>query len=357
MDKNILIKFLNNRCTEEEVNEILKWAKKEAYNKEKSIGWMYDEWESYRGKENAEEDKRFRSLFDKIRQHINTEDKTRQVKKNKSLFSPVFISVLTKAAAILLIPVLAILFYFVSENRTNNKMYSNMMSDSLEVVSPNGGRTVVHLPDGSVAHLNYDSKIKYPQTFSGSVREVELSGEGYFEVSHNPKRPFIVKVRGISVTAIGTVFNVMAYPEDRKVETTLLEGKVVLSLSRHNGKKSKIGSMIPGQHVTYDVKTKKVYGTKGSVEKYVAWTDGRLVFENTPITEVIKRLNRMFNVDIEIAKNVQNYSYTVIFRNETLSQILDMLTIATPINYSISPRKKLPNGSFLKPKIFITSKI
>jgi len=355
MDKKIIDKFLNNRCTNEEVDEILQWAKKDAFNEE-SLGWRYDEWKNYRVKEDTEDDERFRFLFDKIRHKINLKDQKRQAKEKKFLFSPVFISVLTKAAAVLLIPVLALLFYFVAENRITNMRYSNMMSDSLEVVSPVGGRTVINLPDGSVAHLNYDSKIRYPQTFSGSVREVELSGEGYFEVSHNPKKPFIVKARGMNVTAIGTVFNVMAYPEDREVETTLVEGKVVLAISQNNGKKSKIGSLVPGQHVIYDVKENKILSTKGSVEKYIAWTDGRLVFEDTPITEAIQKLSRMFNVDIEIANDVQCYSYTVVFRDETLSQILDMMTIATPINYSMFPGKKLPDGSFLKPKILITKK-
>ena len=99
--------------------------------------------------------------------------------------------------------------------------------DSLEVIAPVGSRTVVELSDGSVVHLNYGSRMKYPQNFSGETRSVVLTGEGYFKVAHNPDKPFVVSTGIIDVIAVGTIFNVNAYPENNNIATTLVEGKVI----------------------------------------------------------------------------------------------------------------------------------
>ena len=133
--------------------------------------------------------------------------------------------------------------------------YANLSVDSIEVIAPIGSRTVVQLSDGSEVHLNYGSKIKYPQVFSGDTREVILSGEGYFQVAHNPDKPFIVNTGKLNVKALGTVFNVLAYPGEDNIETTLIEGKVVLEQTENGFKTKTIGAMEPGQHVNYNLKT------------------------------------------------------------------------------------------------------
>jgi ferric-dicitrate binding protein FerR (iron transport regulator) len=235
--------------------------------------------------------------------------------------------------------------------------YANLSVDSIEVIAPVGSRTVVQLSDGSTVHLNYGSKLKYPQNFIGETRVVNLIGEGYFEVAHNPDKPFIVNTTRLNVKALGTVFNVLAYPDEGNIETTLVEGKVVLEQSENGFKTKSIGAMEPGQHVNYNLNTGVVSSTKGSVEKYIAWKNGKMVFEDTPITRIAERLSRMFNVDIEVADDIKDYIYTVTFVDEPLFQILDLMTIATPVSYKALPRKKLPDGTFTKQKIIIERKI
>ncbi len=351
MTKEILIKFLNNRCNNTELNEVIRWVNTEALsNKGKALA--LDDWEKYEGETNMLNDDKFSELFDKIQRKIDSKT-GKDIQKKQSVTIRTVTSWLTKAAAIFLIPVLAFLFYTLSENKIETNIYANITVDTIEVISPIGSRTVVQLSDGSVVHLNYGSKIKYPQFFTGDTREIVLIGEGYFDVAHNPEKPFVVKTKKINIKALGTAFNVLAYPDDVVVETTLVNGKVVLEKNEPDGNIKTIGSMKPNQHVSYNCNTGAVLSTQGDVNKYIAWKDGKLVFEDAYITEVADRLSRMFNVDIEVDNDIKEYFYTVTFVDEPLFQILELMTIATPIKYEALPRKKMADGTFSKQKIVL----
>lgn len=350
MEKELLIKYLNNKCTETELNEVLRWINFDSENGEfEKLG--FEDWNSFQETSEQGEDEKFMAMFDEIQKRISQRNQINTIKEGNTLTLSVLTAWLTKAAAILLIPVLAFLFYTLTENRNTSNLYTKLATDSIEVIAPMGSRTVVQLSDGSVVHLNYGSKIKYPQFFCGNTRDVALSGEGYFEVSHNPKKPFIVKTEKLNIKAVGTAFNVLAYPENIIIETTLVNGKVVLDKATEAGTGKFIGVMIPGQHVGYNINTGALTSVKGNIEKYISWKDGKLIFEDTPIIEVTERLSRMFNVDFEIKDNVKDYIYTVTLRDESLTQILDLITIATPVNYKMLPRKKLPDGTYSKQKI------
>ena len=352
MTKDILIKFLNNNCTEAELNEVLQWVKTSALTEDgKKLG--FDDWKSYREEDSFGNDEKFTTLFDKIQQKIDNNSPEHKIGDNKIFTIPVFAKWLTRAAAILLIPVLTFLFYTLFEKQTINVQYALAAVDSIEIIAPIGSRTVVQLSDGSEVHLNYGSKIKYPLFFSGETREIILEGEGFFEVAHNPDKPFIVKTGKLNVKALGTAFNVLAYPDDDVIETTLVNGKVVLEQNEADGKTKAIGVMEPGQHVNYNIKTGAVSSTMGNIKKFVAWKDGMLIFEDTPIIEVAEKLSRMFNVDIKVTDDITDNVYTVTFVDEPLFQILDLMTIATSVRYKALPRKKLPDGTSSKQIIII----
>jgi transmembrane sensor len=205
-------------------------------------------------------------------------------------------------------------------------------------------------------HLNYGSRIKYPQNFWGETRGVSLTGEAYFEVTHNPDKPFVVTTGLIDVKAIGTVFNVNAYPINNYVATTLVEGKVLLVKQLTGEKAKQLGELKPGQHVNCNSKTGKIVSNVGNVDKYIAWKDGKLVFDNEPIEQVAQRLSQMFNVEIQVDNEVRKYNYTVTFVDEPLFQILELLTAATPVTFRALPRTKNSDGTFSKQKILIERK-
>lgn len=319
------------------------------FTESKKLGKI--DWQQFKEEDSIVSDEKLDTLLDKIHHKLNIEEsRTIQIKNNR------LISLLSKAAAIILIPVLAFLFYTISENNRLTNQITTVSVDSLEVIAPIGSRTVVELSDGSVVHLNYGSRIKYPQNFWGETRGVTLTGEGYFEVAHNPDKPFVVTTGRIDIRALGTVFNVNAYPENNDIATTLVEGKVLVEEMKNNGNKETIKELRPGQHVIYEKKTGAVKSSLERIEKYIAWKDGKLVFENEPIDRVAQRLSRMFNVEIQVDKEMEKYRYTVTFIDEPLFQILELLSAATPINYRALPRIKNPDDTFSKQRILIERK-
>ena len=352
MKKELLIKYLNNRCTETELSEVLRWINADALN-EDGRKWIFEDWNSYQQTDNLEEDENFTSIFDKIQEKIDNNTQKNNRESNNTLTLSSVTLWFTRAAAVLLIPVLTFLFYSLSERKIESDKFARLAVDSLEVIAPMGSRTVVQLSDGSVVHLNYGSKIKYPHFFSGDTRNVVLTGEGFFKVAHNPEKPFIVKAGNLNIKAVGTTFNVLAYPDDDVIETTLVNGMVILEKVEPNEKSIAIGRMSPGQHVEYTNLRGAISSTQGEVEKYISWIDGKIIFEDTPILQVAERLSRMFNVDFEIKDELKDYNYTVTLEDESLSQILDLMTIATPVLYKTLPRKKLPDGTFSKQKIIL----
>lgn len=350
MTKELLEKYLNNLCTSKEVDEVIQWIKRQTfYDESKDLGKT--EWQKYKVEDGLVSDEKLESLLDKIHHKLNIEEpRTLQMKRNS------LITWISKAAAIIIIPVLAFLFYTISENDKLINQLATVSVDSLEVIAPVGSRTVVELSDGTVVHLNYGSRIKYPQNFSGETRSIVLTGEGYFEVAHNPDKPFVVSTGLIDVKALGTVFNVNAYPENSSIATTLVEGKVVLEKQLSGDNSKQLGVMKPGQHVIYNSNTGKIKSDIGDVNKYIAWKDGKMVFDNQSIEEIAQRLSRMFNVDIQVDNEVKKYKYTVTFVDEPLFQILELLTVATPIKVKALPRTKNPDGTFSKQKIIIERK-
>lgn len=348
MTKEQLINYLNNQCKPEELEDIIQWIENEAFTEE-SVSLARRDWTNLNEKENFSlQDDRFNSLLDKIHHRINISEannpEVRQVNATK------IIRLLTKVAAILLLPVVTFLLYLFYNPTFILSQNSNKVVDSLEVIASAGARTIVQLSDGTIVHLNYGSRIKYPRNFVGETREITLSGEGFFDVFHDPGHPFIVKTKLLDIKALGTKFNVLTYSENDKVETTLIEGKVVLESSDINGTKKTVGSLVPGDHANY-LATGEISTTSGSIEKYVAWKDGLMIFDNAGITEVAERLGRMYNVDIKVSEEILDYTYTVKFVDESLSQILDLLTKATPVEYKMVPRMKLSDGTYSKQEI------
>lgn len=352
MTKELFNKFLNNQCTPEELREVIHWVKTDDLNTDEKKLTLLN-WQNYNAEGQFSEDNKFDSLLDKIHHKINISNNLEFGKNKISQSSKIFVW-MSRAAAILLIPMMAFLFYNTTKKSQIINEYANAKVDSLEIIAPVGSKTIVQLSDGSEVFLNHGSKLKYPQKFTGLTRDVVLSGEAYFKVAHNPEKPFVVNTASLEIKALGTEFNVLAYPNENIIETTLVNGKVTLEEVNKSGKKNILGSMEPNQHVKYNAQTGEVTSTIGDVDRYTSWKEGRLIFKNEPIEQIVNKLNRWYNVEIVFENNnVKDLSYTATFVDETLFQILDLLQLATPIKYKTLPRQKLINGAFSKQKIVI----
>ncbi len=350
MTQELLDRFLNDQCNEEELQKVIHWIKMDAL-KNDGRNLVSADWKNFQEDSRHPDKELYNNMLHQIHRKIITDN---QFQSRQGLRITAW---LMKAAAILLFPVLGILFYMIFNYQIEYTESADLIADSLQVVTPVGSRTILQLPDGSEVFLNHGSSLKYPQRFAGKKREVILSGEGYFIVAHDADKPFYVKTERLEIKALGTEFNVSAYPDDELVATTLVNGKVIIEQPFPDGSVISLASMIPGQNVVYNTETGKISTVAGKIERYIAWKDGKLLFDNESILRVANELSRMFNVDIVIADDIKGFTYTVTFVDEPLFQILDLMKIATPITYKIHPRKKLPDGSFSRQKIVIEKRI
>lgn len=204
--------------------------------------------------------------------------------------------------------------------------------------------TCFQLPDGSTVTLNRHSKLSYPETF-GKERIVKLDGEAYFEVSKNPDKPFRVQTKEVTVSVLGTHFNVNAYSADSLIETTLLEGSVAVSANT-DGKEV---ILKPYETAVYR-KTSGTLATQAdaNAENEISWRNGILSFDDASMGEIARQLSHHFNVTIHVeGEQLRNYRLNARFKqDETLEEILDMLA---PIGGFIYKKTK-PDIIELKPE-------
>ena len=206
---------------------------------------------------------------------------------------------------------------------------------SNELVIPRGGENTVILADGTTVHLNAGSKLTYPVRFAGKRRVVALEGEAYFDVVKDETRPFIVQTHLGEVTVLGTAFNINAYT-DASVYTTLVHGKVQFS-------SSSIGTIIlsPGEQV--------VVSANGSekrmvdLDEYVGWVDGRYVFNNRPLGEIMQTFERWYDIQVYYeTPHLRDITYSgSLKRYGTINSFLDALELTGDLTYKISGRNIL----------------
>ena len=144
------------------------------------------------------------------------------------------------------------------------------------------------LSDGTKVWLNSASKLKYPVAFTGGQRKVFLEGEAYFEVAADTVHPFLVETSGMSVTVLGTGFNVMAYPEEMEAAVTLVHGKVGVQTDHRQQ------ILQPDEQYVYQTTTRRGTVRKVDVSQYVDWKDGILNFDSMPLEELTRRLGRWY---------------------------------------------------------------
>lgn len=202
------------------------------------------------------------------------------------------------------------------------------------ISTPRGGQYEICLPDGSHVWLNAASSLRFPTTFAGKERRVEITGEAYFEVAKSKTMPFIVKVNTAEIHVMGTHFNVMAYSGEAAIKTTLLEGSVRLI----SGKDSSL--LKPGQQAQLTNGSQiRVIGHV-NVEEVMAWKNGMFYFGNADLETVMKQLSRWYDVEVEY----QDKSFKRLFvgempRSSKLSDVLKALELAGNLHFDIVGKK------------------
>jgi len=248
-------------------------------------------------------------------------------------------TIFQKAAAILILPLLIATLWF-ALGKPQKASDPFVAWHTLEI--PAGMRSEFYLPDSTKVYLNSKTSLSYPLGFNNNIREVKLSGEAYFEVTENKEVPFIVASR---------------YPHEELTEIILVEGGITLFQGNYHTAKKDIIQLKPGEKAFCLDSDKKMAIDKVNTGKYLAWKEGLLVFREDPMPEVVRRLNRWFNVDIQLeGPELKDWAYTATFEDESLEQVLELLKISAPIEYTIKRREMKTDKTFSKMEIVIKQK-
>lgn len=260
-----------------------------------------------------------------------------------------------KIAAILIVPI--ILYTAYVQFFKGKQALPEATSQLVTVNSQAGTITKLALPDGTIVCLNAGSSISYPNSFNGNEREVSMTGEAYFEVIKNKKVPMVVSAGNVKLNVYGTSFNVNAFPSEKFVKVTLVEGSISLSSPSATFSGKDEFFIDQGQTVTYFNESSKLILENEDTFLYTAWKDGILVFRNNTFETVLRILSRKFNVDIELKdRALATISMDAKFKDENVNEILRLLSLSTPFSFYYETPQKLSDGTFERSKINIVKK-
>ena len=201
---------------------------------------------------------------------------------------------------------------------------------------PQGAEYHLVLSDGTRVWMNARSRLVYPVAF-GDTREVELEGEAYFEVTRDENRPFIVHAGQVAVKVLGTEFNVSNYPENEDVQTTLIKGKVQVTLSENMDGYT----LHPGEQVVYNKESGEVTVANVDVSYVTAWREGRLRFRDRPLKEIMDFISRWYDVDVVYEDEVvKNYLFGCNFnRHVTVTPLLELFQSTGTVRFEVVGKK------------------
>lgn len=314
LDKRLLLKFVAGDATEQERGAVLDWIEVSDSNREEYITLKNS------------------FVHNQLLSFSKREKRTMLIRNS------------IKYAALVLLLVALSGAGFLVFNAYKQPLVHEQTMASFKYIVNTGVKGVVDLPDGSKVWLNSSSYIICPQRFSDHAREIELEGEGYFEVVPDKEWPMHIKTsKDYTVKVTGTTFNLSSYSNDDKLIVTLISGEV--SLINNKNKREKEIKMTPNQELIILSERSKLLDNANTV-KSTAWKDGLLLFDNTPMSEVIKKMERWYGVSIVVEDpKIYDYRFTAKFKSESVSQVLEILKISSNIKFKIEDTKVTLLGS------------
>lgn len=336
---SLIVKYLKKEINDKDLFSLNEWLKADVKNlnefHEIKDSWIFS---------NSSDDNEVEEALERFNKKVEPSIKITK-KQNGHWFYKV------ASIALLLISSFFIYLYLNSNYKDNQPTVSTSQMNTVEI--PIGEKGQVTLSDGTKVWLNSGSKLTYPPLFTES-REVTFEGEAYFDVATNKQIPFYVRTADITVKVTGTEFNIKSYPEEETVTTTLIEGIVEIL---DNDKGVSQVSLKPNEVATFNkekrsfvleeikkeqalsgqkINTKKIHEITPSVESITSWKENHLVFENETLQEMVKKMERWFGVNFILNMEESNERYSGKFvYNESIEQVLYVLSRTTPIKYKI----------------------
>lgn len=330
MDRKIVEKFFINQTTPEETRRVLDWfetAEGKQYLQERLDidSDLMDRRELRKMVPDLDSDHLFEAIQEKISQ-----EKTVRIIRKPDWFGHAF-----KAAAAILVIFLTSVFYITNYTDPAETVAKR---EPIHFQTSNEENREIKLSDGSVVRLNKNSEITISEDFMQGSREIELTGEAYFDVTHNPDQPFIIHTNESSVRVLGTAFNVRALPGQDNVQVAVVDGRVAFTNAdlKRTSPDPNDNSVIlmKGQYAYMDVNENTFQVDDIAVENYLAWKSGRFEFEDLTLQQVCTQLNRLYEIECSYSnEQIPNLLITASFSNESLEKTLEVIALSLDIDY------------------------
>ncbi|MCG8311367.1 MAG: FecR domain-containing protein [Cytophagales bacterium] len=326
--ERLIAKYIENRCTPEELIVVLEWLKTE--EGAKALSNKMDELWALK---NDQDTKRLGGEADKkLTVAYSNRDRVSSISKirRRKIFG---IGAIAATVAFFLISVFIINHDIDEVELEQSLTYYDVKTN------PPGVKSTIRLPDGSMVKLNSDSELKYAEDFH-RIREVFLKGEAFFDVVENKEMPFVVRVNDLSVFALGTAFNINAFAEKNSVDVCLTEGKVKVE---HLNRSTEVATSIvldPGEKAMYKKTESQFFKDAFDPQFDLAWKNKTLVFDSSEFSEIRSKLERWYGVQIEIDDELtKGWQFTARFHDSTLENILKNLVFSRGLEFVINKDK------------------
>lgn len=320
MDDQLLLRYLSQECTEEELLNIDQWISTNSANAK----WLFEMeriW-TLRDELRFSDKKEIENAYNRFVNSLNQNEEV--ISTPRRLKLPVWLKCM---AAVIIIGLLSVNLYYTIKDES-------ISINTIEV--PIGQRASLILSDGTKVWLNSETKLSYPSQFSNKLRTVNLQGEGYFEVMCNGKTPFVVNGNQLSVKVLGTKFNMKSY-ENETTSVILKEGKVEVYTTDNENKIT----LHPNEQVRYSKATGMLFSN--NVDAYLgeSWRNGELTFIDNSLEEIMNTLERKFVIEVVITdQNLAGEIFTCRAKPDaTLLQMLELLKDTRRLDYKIENRK------------------
>jgi transmembrane sensor len=359
--KNLLKKFFNRSLSSAEKENLYFLISEEKFNDVIS-GELYKLWE------NADKEPipvSPEKVFGDIKQKIDLKDNKlrddelilKGIEYTKLKASRKLMTLFIQYAAVLILAMVSfsLINYFKERRLVSEIAYH-------EIIAPNGSKVRLLLSDSTEVWLNSGSRIKYPENFASAQREVFLEGEAFFNVTHDKTSPFFIKTSDLSIKVLGTILNVKSYKNENLIETSLISGQIEIIEFSDEGLVNESTVLLPDQKALYNKRTGKMRIENRMISKQknnrtneivlkndqvntniyseIAWKDNKLVFNNETFSSLAIRLERWYNVEIDVTdEELLSFRFTGVLENETIEQAMYAFTIASSMEYKFEKNK------------------
>ncbi len=346
---NTFKRFLREQCDPNDVREIIHWI-----NSEEARTFLDQQFDNFEGQEDIDFDSNevFSTILSNIQKHdlenklisAIEEPEVKQVslsppeKRNRASEYAWMV-----AAGVAIVMITFFGGYYLNEFTPGSMVVEN--NTFITKSTEKGQKLTFHLSDGTLVKLNSNSSLRFLPEYGAELREVWLDGEAFFEVAENPDKPFVVNTNQISTTALGTSFTVRAF-DQTKNEVFLLTGKVNVKLNEDPNKQL---ILQPNERVNYNIEKSTFEKGSFNAELETAWKDGVLVFNQTPYSDVIKKLETWYGVEIQVNGKVPKDLYSSSrFENDYLHEVMKSLGYSWGFDFTVRDKENTVTIEFNK---------